>query len=257
MSRRSLRMMLAAFVAAAALSCGDVPTLTDGIAFYTPVLLPSPAVALGDTLRDSLGRAAPLRVRAFTRDSQEITGLTVTFTPTVLPSLVTIDNATGFVVAHDTATGSSQIVGRVGDRFQTNPATLLVVPEPTNIARSDNPAGDTVLTVPVKSLSVTVTGPFKGSIATVNGIIVRYRIDSLAPAARGSAVLTNPTGSLIQLDSTIALDTTKVAGNSTRQVIVHVGTGVQKVYVSASANHLHDATPLTGSPVRWVIELKP
>ena len=85
--RHTLR--LAAIAAAVAtLSCGDVPTLANGVAYYTPVLLPLPAVAAGDTLRDSFGRPAPLRVLAFSRDSQLVTGLTVVFVPTTLPPVM-------------------------------------------------------------------------------------------------------------------------------------------------------------------------
>src|SRR5688500_19707376 len=97
-----------------AISCGEVPTLADGVAYITPVLLPLPAVAAGDTLRDSLGRAAPLRVRAIGRDSQEILGLPTTFVTTSLPADVTID-ANGYLVARDTLR-SVRLVGRVGDQ---------------------------------------------------------------------------------------------------------------------------------------------
>jgi hypothetical protein len=262
MIRWSPRLLAACSLtaAAAALSCGEVPTLENGIAYYTPVLLPLPAVALGDSLRDSLGVATPLTVRAFTRDSQEITGLTVTFVTTVLPTLVDIDSANGMLVAHDTTVGSVQIVGRIGERLQTSVSTLLVVPEPTGIARADEPAADTALSVPaLRALPVTVTGVFNNATTTVNGIIVRYRIDSLAPSTvpPGSAVLTNASGTSLRPDSTIAVDTTKTSGSATRNVLVRAGSGVQRVYVSATANRLRDAKPLSGSPVQFVVDLKP
>ena len=261
MIRWTPRVLAAAALvaAAAALSCGEVPTLENGIAYYTTVLLPLPAVALGDSLRDSLGAATPLTVRAFTRDSQEITGLTVTFVPTVLPTLVDI-KANGMLVAHDTTVGSVQIVGRIGERLQTSIVTLLVVPQPTGIARADDPAGDTALAVPaLKTLPVTVTGSFKNATTTVNGIIVHYRIDSLAPrtAAPGSAILTNAGGTSLRPDSTIAVDTTKTAGSATRNVLVRAGSGVRRVYISASATRMKDAKPVSGSPVHFVVDLKP
>jgi hypothetical protein len=240
-----------------ALACGEVPTLVDDIAYYTPVELPLPAVAAGDTLRDSLGHSAPLRVRAFTRDSEEITGLTVTFVPTLVPSGVTIKDD-GTLIADDTIR-SVQFVGQINGRFQTSVATLQIVAEPTGISRSDDPAGDTALALPaLKTLPVTVSGTRRGVNTTVNGIIVRYRIDSLSPstAPPGSAILTNA-GVALRPDSTIAVDTTKSSGNATRTVVVAAGHGVQAVYISASARTLHDATPLSGSPVRWVVRIKP
>ena len=257
--RACLAMLGTALAAAAvAVSCGEVPTLENGIAYITPVLLPSPAVAAGDTLRDSLGIATPLRVRAFGRDSQEITGLTVTFVPTALPADVDID-ANGYLVARDTVR-SVQLVGRIGDRLQTSVATLLIVPQPLAIGRpASAEAGDTALVLPaLKALPVTVTGVHRGASTPVNGIIVRYRIDSLLPATLppGSAILTNAAGSSLRPDSTIAVDTTEGAGNATRNVLVLAGGGVRKVFISASARRL-DGAPLQGSPVRFMVDLKP
>ncbi|MCY7378507.1 MAG: hypothetical protein LH467_04105 [Gemmatimonadaceae bacterium] len=242
-----------------ALGCGDVPTLQDGVAYISAIELPLPAVAAGDTLRDSLGRVAPLRVRAFGRDSQEITGLEVSFLPTVLPAGVTID-ANGVLVARDTV-GSVQIVGRVGNRLQTTIAILQIVPDPTTIARpAGDLAGDTSLALPaLRPIPVTVTGVYRGASTTVNGIIVRYRIDSLRPRSlpSGSAILANAAGAALRPDSTIAVDTTKSGGTATRSVLIRAGSGVQSVFVSASARRLRDGTPLAGSPVRVEVSVKP
>lgn len=261
MSRSSHRVMLGvlalAGAGALAIACGDVPTLENGIAYYTPVQLPLPTVALGDTLRDSLGVARPLRIQAFTRDSQEVTGLSAFFLPTTLPSLVKIDSATGYVVANDTATGTVQIVGRIGERLQTSVASLLVVPEPTTIARGDA-ANDSAALPVLKDLPVTVTGTYKGASTTINGIIVRYRIDSLVPSTLppGSAILVNDGALPTRPDSTIAVDTTSAAGTAMRKLLVLAGSGVQRVYVSVSARRLHDGQPLAGSPVRFVVDVK-
>ena len=241
------------------LGCGEVPTLQDGVAYITGVELPLPAVAAGDTLRDSLGRIAPLRVRAFGRDSQEITGLEVRFLPTVLPAGVTIDE-NGILVARDTV-GSVQIVGRVGDRLQTTIATLQIVPEPTFIARPvGDEAGDTAIAVPaLRPFPVTVTSVYRRASTTVSGIIVRYRIDSLRPRTlpAGSAILTNAAGAASRPDSTMAVDTTVTGGTATRSVLIRAGSGVQTVFVSASARRLRDGTPLTGSPVQVEVSVRP
>ena len=260
MIRHPTRFMLGAALAAGAvaIACGEVPTLQDGIAYITPIQLPLPAVAAGDTLRDSLGRAAPLRVRAFTRDSQEITGLTVTFVPTALPSNVRIDDD-GILVADDTVR-SVQLVGRIGDRLQTTVATLLIVPHPLAMSRpAGDAAGDTAIALPaLRRLPVTVSGTYRGQVTPVNGILVRYRIDSLRPAGlAGRAILTNAVGTPQRPDSTTAVDTTQSSGNAERSVLVPAGTGVERVYISASARRLRDGTPLEGSPVRFELVVKP
>lgn len=248
-------LTLAAVVAT--LSCGEVPTLENGIAYYTPVQLPLPAVAAGDTLRDEFGRPAPLRVVAFSRDSQVITGLTVTFVPTALPSDITIDPLTGIVVARDTLR-SVQLVGQINDRLQTSIATLQIVPQPSAISRTDA-AADTAYPLPaIRPLPVTVTGTYRGAGTTVNGIIVRYRIDSLRPAgiAVGTAILIVPGGGPQRPDSTTAVDTTKTAGNATRTVVVSAGSAVERVFISASARRLRDGAPLVGSPAQWEVVIK-
>ena len=259
MRRTSTTLALTLGAAAiVAISCGEVPTLPDGVAYITPVLLPLPAVAAGDTLRDSLGHAAPLRVRAFGRDSQEILGLPTTFVTTTLPADVTID-ADGYLVARDTLR-SVRLVGRVGDQLQTTVATLLIVPEPGTIVRpSADFAGDSVITLPaVRALPVTVTSLYRGAVTPVNGIIVRYRIDGLRPSGlpSGRAVLTNAAGAVNRPDSTIAVDTTDATGTASRTVLVLAGTGVETVFVSASARHLHDGSPLDGSPVQFVVRVR-
>jgi hypothetical protein len=249
--------LLTLAAAVAALSCGEVPTLENGIAYYTPVQLPLPAVAAGDTLRDELGRPAPLRVRAFTRDSQEVGGLVVTFVPTALPADVKID-ANGILVARDTLR-SVQLVGQLDGRFQTSVATLQIVPQPSAISRADDASADTAYALPAsRPLPVTVTGTYRGVSTPVNGIIVRYRIDSLRPAGLdvGNAILIVPGGGPLRPDSTTAVDTTKTAGNATRTVVVFAGSAVERVYISASARRLRDGATLVGSPARWVLEIK-
>jgi hypothetical protein len=250
--------LLTLAAAVAALSCGDVPTLENGIAYYTPVLLSLPAVAAGDTLRDELGRPAPLRVVAFTRDSQEVTGLSVSFVPTALPADVTIDPLTGILVARDTLR-SVQLVGQINDRFQTSVATLQIVPQPSAISRTDDAAADSTYPLPaIRALPVMVTGTYRGVSTPVNGIIVRYHIDSLRPAGLdiGNAILIVPGGAPQRPDSTNAVDTTKTAGNATRSVLVSAGSAVETVFVSASARRLRDGVPLVGSPARWVLRIR-
>lgn len=244
--------------ALATLSCGDVPTLENGVAYYTPVLLPLPAVAAGDTLRDQFGHPAPLRVLAFSRDSQLVTGLTVTFVPTSIPADVTIDQATGILVARDTLR-SVQIVGQLSGQLQTSAATLQIVPEPSTIVRTDVAADTSVPLPAIRPLPVTVTGTYHGATTTVNGIIVRYQVDSLQPRslALGNAILITAGGAPLRPDSTTAVDTTKTAGNATRTVVVSAGSPVEKVFISASANRLRDGKPLAGSPVQWVVEIRP
>ena len=117
-----------------ALACGEVPTLADGIAYISPVILPSPAVALGDTLRNSVGEVAPLRVFAIDNSGDTIQGATAEFIVTTVPgaSVTILDNDLVFGDSLRTAS----IVARVGTRLQTPPVLLDVVNQPDSIAAS-------------------------------------------------------------------------------------------------------------------------
>lgn len=250
------RVAFSAVVAMTALlatgSCGDVPTLENGIAYVSPVLLPSPAVASLDQLRDSLGRPAPLRVIAYDRDGAEVPGVAATFLPTSLPSLITID-ANGFVTAADTV-GTVQIVARIGDRLQTTVASLLIVPQPTSFAGASR--ADTVSLPALDTLTVTVRGIRRGAQTAIPGIIVRFRVDSVAgpSPASASAVLAADGGVVARPDSTASVDTTNSSGVASRTLVVS-GSGVDRVYVSARARNLR-GEPIPGSPAAFVLQVK-
>ncbi|MFL5608149.1 MAG: hypothetical protein ACJ8AD_16980, partial [Gemmatimonadaceae bacterium] len=131
--RSYLATLCAAVAIVAAVSCGEVPSLADGIAYITPIQLPMPAVEADSFMHDSTGAVAPLRVQAFDRDGKEILGVPVSYVVLTLPSKIGI-SADGTVKAADTVT-SVQLVARIGDRLQTPPATLPIVPHPTAISR--------------------------------------------------------------------------------------------------------------------------
>ena len=250
MTPRSYLLTLCAAVAVvAAISCGDVPSLPDGIAYITPIQLPMPAVEADSFLHDSTGAVAPLRVQAFDRSGNEILGVPVTFVVLTLPSKLSI-GADSKVKAADTVM-SVQLVARIGDRLQTPPATLPIVPHPTAISRGGS---DTALTLPaIKPLPVTVTGTWHNTTLPVFGVIVHYAISAIYPAsAAGAAVLTNAAGGRLR-DSTTAVDTTDASGNMSRNLAVL--TGVDSVVVQATALDFN-ARPLPGSPLTFVLRAK-
>jgi hypothetical protein len=240
MTPRSYLVTLCAAVAiVTAVSCGEVPSLPDNIAYITPIQLPMPAVEADSFLHDSTGAVAPLRVQAFDRNGNEILGVPVTYLVLTLPAKLTI-GPDGTVKAADTVT-SVQIVARVGDILQTPAATLYIAPHPTAFARGGS---DTALTLPnIKPLPVMVTGTWHNTTLPVPGVVLRYAISAVYPAsATGSVVLATP------------VDTTNPQGTATRNLAV--GTGVDSVIVLATALDFN-AKPIPGSPLRFVFVSKP
>jgi hypothetical protein len=248
------RVLVAAAALVAALSCGDVPTLDGGIAYISPIILPAPAVATLDSLRDSLGRAAPLQVLAFDRNDAVIPNVPVRYVITSLPAGVVIDS-NGFVSGFDSVR-SVQIVARIGTRLQTTPATLLVVPQPDSIIATG--AIDSLLSFTKSSaLQVRVSGLRKGTRVPVDGIIVHYqitKIDNSTVVDTGGNTLVDDAGFPQRPDARRSVDTT-LSGVASRFLLPVSLTGVQTITVEARATSLKGA-PLTGSPVVFVVPVK-
>jgi len=248
-----------------ALACGDVPTLPGGVAYITPIQLPSPSVAFGDTLRDSLGHAAPLRVIAISRDSTVITGLLVHYVLTSVNSGASVDNA-GFLRAPDSL-ATLRLVAQVTDgtasgtlQLQTPEVSIDVVPLADSMARSGT-LPDTALSLPLlQALQVTVFGRGSSARGPVGGIRVYYHVAAVYPGtvpAKGHVYLSDDQGGVLRADST-AIDTTSSSGIASRNLVGVVatdGTTPDSVAVEASASS-QKGQALTGSPVRFIVRFR-
>ena len=248
----------------AGLSCGEVPTLPEGVAYITAVILPSPAVALDDTLRDSLGVVAPIRVYGIDNSGDTVRSISPVFVVTTVPGK-SVRLVSGNLVIGDSLR-TVQIVAQVGSRLQTPPASLDVVRQPDSIAASSTsstrfpvPAtGEVTSTV---SLGVTVTSPPTGTATTregVKSIRVRFSVTKVFPSTA-----TIPDTTLVLLDETgrfqlptgrDAVDTTDASGTASRRIRA-IPLGFDSVEIRASATNLRGA-PLKGSPIRFVVTTK-
>jgi hypothetical protein len=254
---RLLATMGASLAIAAALSCGEVPTLAGGVAYISGVVSPSLAVAAGDTLRDSLGDIAPLRVYAFGRESDTLPGIPVSYLVTSLDTGVKID-AAGVVAVSDSVR-AVRIVGQALGALQTPELTLQVVPQPDSIQRT--PVNDSIRdTLGVRlsqPLDVTVTGLRRGTRAGVPFIVVTYQIDSVTPAPGTgtlpdtSFLLADDQGRFSIRTPRIARDTTDASGQASRRVRVSTN-AFDRVYVRVTARNLK-GEKLRGSPATWVL----
>jgi hypothetical protein len=256
----SLTALFGAALGVVALACGDVPTLEGGIAFISPVILPSPAVAFGDTLRDEAGVVAPLRIFAVDNAGDTLQNVEPTFIVTTVPG------ASVTILANDLVRGDSvrtaSIVGRVGTRLQTPPAQLSVVFQPDSIAAgtptaASFPATGTGVITSSVPLSVNVTSIGEGTRAGVPSIIVRYLITNIYP--EGTTV---PDTTVVLVDDQnrftgnglTSVDTTDASGNASRQIRA-VPFGFDSVAITVSANNLK-GLPLPGGPIRFVVSTK-
>lgn len=257
-------MLAGAALLVAGLSCGEVPTLPEGVAYISAIILPSPAVALGDTLRDSLGVVAPIRIYGIDNSGDTVRNISPVFVVTTVPGKGVR------LVAGDLVIGDSlrtvQIVGQVGSRLQTPPASLDVVLQPDSIAVASAasarfPVPGTGEVTSTVALAVTVTSPPNGATtprAGVKSIVVRYSVTKVYPDSAAipdtTLVLIDDAGRFRLPTGRDAADTTDPSGNASRRIRA-IPLGFDSVEIRVAANNLR-GVPLKGSPLRFVVTTK-
>ena len=252
--------LVGAALCVVALACGDVPTLEGGIAFISPVILPSPAVAVNDTLRNEAGVVAPLRIVAVGNAGDTIESVEPTFIVTTVPGPSATILPNDFVRGDSVRTAS--IIARVGTRLQTPPAQLNVVFQPDSMAAGTPTTapfpplatGGTTSSVP---LTVNITSAASGTRTGVPSIIVRYLVSAIYPVTTtlpDTSVVLVDDGNRFIANGLASVDTTDASGNASRSVRA-VPFGFDSVAIMVSANNLK-GVPLPGGPIRFVVSTK-
>lgn len=232
--RRSHLALVAALSAAAMASCRDVPAPESGVLSVSPLLLPSPAVVVGDTMRDSLGAAAPLRLIAYGVDGEPVD-------PQPAPTFVVMDTGAhlaGTFLIGD-VTGTVRVIGSVSG-LQTLSQVVLVTLRPDTLVPSDSThqvrrfrfpedtAATADLNVRVLNTDATPTG--------VDGVIVHYEITSAPPV-----VGTGPSVMLLSGNVQSSRDTTANSGTASRTLRLRLAgvdpTRTDSATVNATASY--------------------
>jgi hypothetical protein len=232
--RRAHLALVAALLAAALASCRDVPSPDSGVLSVSPLQLPSPAVVVGDTMRDSVGAAAPLRLVAYGVDGEPVD-------PQPAPTFVLLDpgaHLAGAFLIGD-ATGSVRVIGSVSG-LQTQSQAVLVTLRPDTLVPSDSThqlrkfrfpedtAATADLNVRVQNTDATPTG--------VDGVIVRYEL-TYAPPVVG----TGPSVLLLAGSVPSTRDTTANGGTASRTIRLRLAgvnpTQTDSAMVSATASY--------------------
>jgi hypothetical protein len=197
-------------------ACND--NTSPNVASISLITLASPAVVLGDILRDSTGAAAPAHVVAYDASGNPISGTAITFL--ALDSTVTID-ADGTVHGLLRDSVGARIVATAGS-LQTPAAKLLVTIRPTALVAVD-PSPTAPLTFTISTTladSLVTSGPLGVKVTgaegkAAQGIIVTYEIVAAPASSVGglpTALLTNDAG------RESSRDTTALAGGASRKV---------------------------------------
>lgn len=228
-------MRRAAVLLAVAGGCREVPAPEAGVHAISRLILPSPGLVGGDTLRDSVGVAAPLEVIAYGLDNKPLD-------PQPERSFVVLDTGARlvggrFLVGEDAGT-TVRVVGMVGS-LQTQPATVKVTLEPDTLVAADTTEHDVSYVFPGDTMAQTtlnVNVRNRAADAGVEAVIVRFSVDQ-APASideSPSVVLLN--GSAVSLR-----DTTESNGRASRvarlRLLALEERGTDTVLVSATASY--------------------
>jgi hypothetical protein len=247
------------------IACIDM-TPPQGPLSISELQLPSPSVILGDTMRDSTGAPAPLRVIAYDVHNLQI--------PNIVPQFIITDSAPA---AHLTATQSL-----IGDRIGTLHILGQIIPGQAQTAALQTPGVAIPVTFkPFRIVAGTVTtliAPLTGDTAqkafmpipaTVlsqldsasQGIIVRYSIVR-APASKDPKVpavyLSDDNG------NPSSVDTTDPTGIVSRRLVVvparlldtalALGHKVDTATILAAANYA--GTGLLNSPLTFNVPIQ-
>lgn len=241
---RAIRVPAAFLVAVAfVVACQDIPAPEGGVLSVSRVLLPSPAVVQGDTMRDSTGAAAPLRIIAYGINGEPLDPQPI---PTfILGGTAAHLEADSFLVG-DQAGSKVGIVASVG-AIQTIADSVPVILEPDTLVAVDSVrhvktwslAGDTVINSAELNTVVRHFGATDTSV--VDHVIVRYELVS-APPVSGTG--SGPSVQLVRGNVPSARDTTSGGGRASR---------VARMRIAAFSDTLDSAIVVATASYRGVL----
>jgi hypothetical protein len=238
MPRRLGRLAVVALCATAwwFASCRDIAAPEGGVFAISRVMLPSPGLVVGDTMRDSTGIAAPLRLVAY-----DVDGKPITPDPAVVyTTLDTLSQANGAWLIGKAA-GTSRVVGTTSG-LQSKTDTVYVTLAPDTLIAADSSVhhvkysllkGDTSIAIAELAARV-VHLPTTG----VQAVIVRYKVER-APNAKsnaGSTVLFSNGNAATARDTTDAAGRSGVAARIRILALANSGQGDTAIF-SATASY--------------------
>ena len=247
-----------AVVAAAVIGCSDIGA-PGGIGALDFTGIPFPAVVTGDTMRDTLGNAAPLRATVYSSSGAVLNDAVVEFVS--LDTGVVID-ANGFLRA-TRRDGTVRLVASVNG-LQSQQRLIYITRKPDSVN-----AGTTALsfTYRVPDAAANVSPPMSLTLKSndttgalspnVTGWLMRWRIvhngDTLAPTDTAIAALWSASGTRHSLR-----DTTKTDGAAARRLRVYTNLlPLQPDSFIVIAEVKHRGVHVVGSPVRYVVLISP
>lgn len=253
MSKPFATLVASALLAVAAFACTDVSGSSTSVLSIQFDSLAAPSVVVGDTLRDTTGAVIVPVVHAFNFNGEEIIPAPVWFQSP--DSGVAVDSITGIIVGDSLRATPVRIVATVGTLQAIQRVDLTLRPDLIVAVNGEDSLLysllDTTQNVSPR-LSVKLTHGVAPADSVVKSYIVSFAIVSQSNPGLGELV--NDGGKPSVVDTT---DATGVAGRAIRlhPVFLNSGTTVDSIIVNATARYR--GIPVSGSPVRLVLKVKP
>jgi hypothetical protein len=246
-------------IAAACTEVGTDPSVPVAIEVDPPLL---PAIAVGDTLRDTLGVVAPVVARALNSSNDVIPDAPITFLALPNDSILTVDAETGIVVGN--VVGLADVVAQVAG-LQSVRVPVRVTNRPDTVF-TDSVLVDSVLygigADTARRLVVSVmerdTVGGRDTLIAVPFWRVRYTITTPADLAENTdttrVYIANDANRLSRVDTT---DTNGGASRRLRFPLAVVSDTARRTFVTEVVVLGADGTPLPGSPIVFTTVIRP
>jgi hypothetical protein len=248
--RNSLGIAIAAAALVGFSSCAEIPTSESAILSLTFDSLPAPAVVLGDTLRDTTGRAAPVSATVYNFQGNVVTNPPLRFQ--ALDRGIRVDSA-GFII---------------GDSLRDTPARIAITVDGLQATRLVDVTlrPDTVIAVNERdSLLYSLVDTTK-NVSPPLAVRVHHSLTSLDSAVKSyivSFAIVSPPDTLLALlvndaGKSSRVDTTDASGQASRRIRLNparLAALTDSIIVQATVKYR--GAPVRGSPTRIVLKVKP
>lgn len=236
-----------------AAGCMDISGSSGSVLSLEFDTLPSPAVIVGDTLRDTTGAIARPVVHVLNYNGKEVQDPPVWFQSP--DSGVTVDSASGIIVGDSLRSTPARIIATVGQLQAVQRINLTLRPDLVAAAKGIDTLKYSLLDSTQNFsnvLTVRLSHGTAPSDTAVTSYLVSFAI--VSQSNPGLADLVTEAGRLSRVDTT---DAGGIAGRKIHVHPVNLGSGTIADSVIIQATAKYRGQPVAGAPVRLVVVLEP